>query len=215
MSDYRELLLGCGSQREKAINRFLMERNVPMGAAFIDADHIADARIRSYTPWRDLVTLDSNPDHGPDIIYNLESAGMRHSHGGGIPYFDDQARYNLVCAVSTYDELHAYEVLEHIGQQGDATAFFQQFTEFHRILKPGGLFCATCPSWSSPWAWGDPSHTRVITSGTLAFLSQRQYREQVGVTPMSDFRNIYKADFEPVFVHEDQHTLAFVLRAIK
>jgi len=35
------------------------------------------------------------------------------------------------------------------------------------------------------------------------------------VTPMSDFRHIYKADFEPVWINVREHTFAFTLRAIK
>ena len=97
----------------------------------------------------------------------------------------------------------------------DYRAFFAQFEEFHRILKPGGFFCATCPSYRSEWAWGDPSHTRVITSGTLLFLSQAEYRRQVGKTPMSDFRSIYKADFDIVHCDEDEERLTFALKAIK
>ena len=77
------------------------------------------------------------------------------------------------------------------------------------------------------WAWGDPSHTRVITSGTLAFLSQRQYRSQVDGNPgpksaMSDFRPWYSADFEILrtpegvaLVQEDDEVLWFMLRAVK
>jgi len=33
-------------------------------------------------------------------------------------------------------------VLEHIAAQGDFEHFFQQFSDFWRILKPDGLFCA-------------------------------------------------------------------------
>ena len=148
--------------------------------------------------WGELTTLDNNPAHNPDVEMDLSAKGMF------LPFHDN-----------TFDEIHAYEVLEHIGQQGDYRAFFAQFEEFHRILKPGGFFCATCPSYRSEWAWGDPSHTRVITSGTLLFLSQAEYRRQVGKTPMSDFRSIYKADFETVHCDEDEERLTFALKAIK
>lgn len=171
----RELLLGAGSRRDKFI--------VPPG--------------RSHT-WGTLTTLDVEPAHRPDVVFDLSTIGA----GGRLP-FDD----------SMFDEIHAYEVLEHIGAQGDARTFFAQFTEFHRVLKRGGDFCATCPSYRSPWAWGDPSHTRVITAGTLAFLSQAEYRRQVGKTPMSDFRSIYKADFDVAYVREDAETLVFALKA--
>jgi len=170
----RELLLGCGAARDKR----LVVHGQPKA-------------------WGDLTTIDNNPEHNPDMVFDL-SGYCR------LPFED-----------GAFDEVHAYEVLEHIGQQGDHRTFFHQFEEFHRILKPGGFFCGTCPSYLSSWAWGDPSHTRVITSGTLLFLSQAEYRRQVGKTPMSDFRSIYKADFEVVHCTEDEEHLTFALKAIK
>jgi hypothetical protein len=169
---YRELLIGCGSRREKIIT--------PDGSR----------------EWKALTTLDNNADHEPHLLIDLCQ----------LPY---ELEDNL------FDEIHAYEVLEHTGAQGDAAFFFAQFSEFWRILKPGGLFCATCPSYRSMWAWGDPSHTRILTSGTLAFLSQEEYIKQIGRTAMSDFRYMYKADFKIEFAQENDETLAFVLRAVK
>lgn len=113
------------------------------------------------------------------------------------------------------DEIHAYEVLEHCGRQGDYKFFFAQFADFWRILKPGGYFCGTVPRHDSPWAWGDPSHTRVILAESLTFLRQPEYAAQVGVTSMSDFRAIYKADFDIVYTLQGEHQLEFVLTAVK
>ena len=146
--------------------------------------------------WACLTTLDQNEDHHPDVVHDLEE----------LPYpFPDD----------TFDEVHAYEILEHIGQQGDFRTFFAQFSEIWRILKPGGFLAATCPSYRSMWAWGDPSHRRVITSGSLVFLDQGEYVKQIGKTAMSDFRFCYRADFEVVSVQEDAQNLVFVIRAIK
>jgi SAM-dependent methyltransferase len=174
-----ELLLGSGSNRDRRIV------------------------IEDREDWRQLVTLDHNADHKPDVVHDLEQLPY--------PFGDD-----------TFDEIHAYEVLEHLGRQGDFRSFFAQFSELWRILKPGGFLAATCPSYRSMWAWGDPSHTRVLTSGTLVFLSQKQYQIQIGKTAMSDFRFCYRADFEParepngrpVFV-EDEESFQFVLQAVK
>jgi len=107
--------------------------------------------------------------------------------------------------------------LEHTGAQGDWRFFFAQFSEFYRILKADGLLFATVPAWTGVWAWGDPGHRRVINEGTLVFLSQREYREQVGVTPMTDFRHWYKADFETVahVMDETNYTFKFILKALK
>ena len=146
--------------------------------------------------WEGLVTLDINSDHNPDIVWDLMDMPL--------PFEDD-----------TFDEIHAYEVLEHTGAQGDYKFFFKQWSEFWRILKPKGMFFATCPEVGSVWALGDPSHTRVVQKENLVFLSQQQYINGVGTTPMSDFRYLYKADFEPAGIHEADGTLRFAVTAIK
>ena len=145
--------------------------------------------------WSNLTTLDCNEDHKPDVVWDLMELPL--------PFPDQE-----------FDEIHAYEVLEHLGQQGDYKLFFAQFSEFWRLLKPNGYFFATCPSRNSVWAYGDPSHTRIIQLEQLVFLSQNEYKKQVGKTPMSDFRNIYKADFEVVFQEDDGETIRFVLQRI-
>lgn len=148
--------------------------------------------------WSNLTTLDHNAEHNPDVVWDL-------NHPDFLPRE----------WVDAFDEIHAYEVMEHVGQQGDYKTFFNQFSAIHRVLKNGGHFFATCPSRHSPWAWGDPSHTRIMQPEQLVFLSQEQYVKQVGKTAMSDFRHIYKADFEVVYANEDKNDFCFILRAIK
>jgi len=152
--------------------------------------------IDGTTEFSNPTFLDYNKDHKPDIIWDLTV----------LPY---------PMWSNEFDEIHAYEVLEHTGQQGDYKFFFGQFSELWRCLKPNGHLMVTCPSRHSPWALGDPSHTRILQKEMLVFLSQDEYKRQVGVTPMSDFRYIYKADFEPVYVNETNETFEFILRAIK
>ena len=145
--------------------------------------------------WVQLITLDWEPSCNPDVLHDLNI----------LPYpFDDDV----------FDEIHAYEVLEHCGKQGDYRYFFQQFEELHRILKPGGYLIGTCPSWDSVWAWSDPGHARIISPKSLIFLSQKEY-EQVGNTAMTDYRFCYTADFEPYAMKEEEENWGFVLRAIK
>lgn len=146
--------------------------------------------------WESLTTLDVQPETGCDVVHDLCVT----------PY---------PFAADTFDEIHAYEVLEHCGRQGDWRLFFAQFNEFWRILKPGGVFVATCPMWDSPWAWSDPGHSRVISKHTLAFLRQAEYESQVGQTHMTDYRPVYSGDFETVAVQEGEHNWGFVLKAIK
>jgi SAM-dependent methyltransferase len=160
--------------------------------------HTRDKRIVLDGPraFQNLTTLDRNPLANPDIVRDLE--------------WDD-----LPFDENTFDEVHAYEILEHIGAQGDAWRLLHQFSDYWRVLKPGGLFCATAPDYRSVWAWGDPSHRRVVNEGTLIFLNQNEYEKQLGKTPMSDFRSIYRADFETVMATYSGQSFCFALRAVK
>ena len=143
--------------------------------------------------WQNLTTLDVDPSCEPDVVHDLAV----------LPYpFDD----------NTFDEIHAYHVLEHFGAQGDYKAFFAQFTEFHRILKPGGYFIGSCPMWDQEWAWGDPGHKRIISANSLSFLSQDWYKEQVGKSAASDYRSVYKVDFEIIGLQERGPQFFFALR---
>lgn len=189
MTEERDLLVGCGSRRDRIIN------------------------VRR-SEWRNLVTLDNVASHKPDVLFDLTELGdwpgpesltsLSSGRKAELPFDDD-----------SLSEVHGYEVLEHIGAQGDYRKLFAQFTEFWRVLKPGGLFCASCPAWHSMWAWGDPSHTRIISPGTLVFLDQSEYTRQIGKTPMSDFRHIYKADFRAVLAEERGEQFFFALEAVK
>jgi len=160
------------------------------GSQRVKVIHDGDAAFEN------LTTLDINPNHGPDVVHDLCALPL--------PFDDDE-----------FDEIHAYEVLEHTGAQGDYKFFFAQFSDFWRILKPDGKLFATVPRIGSPWLWGDPSHTRAFPKEYLLFLSQPQYDAEVGITPMSDFRYIFHADFDIVHVEENNDHLAFVIQAIK
>ena len=150
----------------------------------------------THPKWEGLTTLDGDPTCEPDIIWDLEQ----------IPYpFDD----------NTFDEIHAYCVLEHCGRQGDYRFFFAQWAEFARILKPDGRFFGICPKHTSMWAWGDPSHTRIISPQSLRFLAQRVYND-VGKTAMSDYRRIYSADLVIQRIEDvDAERFYFVLQVNK
>lgn len=148
------------------------------------------------TGFGELVTLDCVESHKPDVVHDLRNPKL--------PFADNE-----------FDLIAAFEVLEHIGQQGDAELLLAQFADYWRVLTPGGFLVATCPSWQSMWAWGDPSHSRVINRGTLYFLSQSEYSKQVGVTPMTDFRHIYSADFDVHFERDDDESFQFALQAVK
>lgn len=174
MTDFRELLIGCGHRREKLFGPL----NEPI-------------------EWKNVTTLDANPRCKPDILFDLNFSQWP---------FDD----------NTFDEIHAYEVLEHLGRQGDVQSFFSTFNEIHRILKPNGFLYATCPSRYSVWLWGDPGHTRMICSETLLFLDRGRYKKaSTRSTPMADYRDALHGDFE-LFASQDNHVMhIFSLQAVK
>ena len=143
----------------------------------------------------EVTTLDNNPDHKPDVVFDLNE----------FPYpFDD----------NSFDRVEGHQVLEHIGSLGDYRHLFHEFEEWHRILKPGGYFVASVPMWNSLWAFGDPSHVRVINAGTLTFLNQDSYKD-VGKTPISDFRFCYKGNFVTVDLKQSGENFYFILQAVK
>ena len=142
-----------------------------------------------------LTTLDINRDHDPDVVHDL-------------------TKLPLPFPNNAFDEIHAYEVLEHTGQQGDYKFFFAQFNEFYRILRDGGVLIATVPNPKSVWAWGDPSHTRLFPVQYLTFLSLAEYEKQVGVTAMSDFRYLMKCNFEVLHARDTGEQLEFVIRKL-
>lgn len=196
---YRELLIGCGHRREKM-----------MGPP-----------TQPEPTWHELYTADINPNCGADFLCDLEITpwSMR-VYRDMSPEKMGPIRLDGFIPNDSFDEVHAYEVLEHLGRQGEAHSFFAHFSEIWRILKPGGYLCASVPSRYSAWLWGDPSHRRAILPETLVFLSQDQYIKQCDGgggrrTPMTDFRGIYKADFEVVGLQDNHQQMLFGLKAIK
>ncbi len=225
---YRELLLGCGRSRDKRV-------------------HVPGLPKR---PWQALTTLDLNPSCGADLQCDLNAIPRWHAWPANVrtPYRDSdsiviEAGQEIQHGVDLrepnfkikrpgiatvahellsdyWDEIHAYEVLEHLGQQGDASRFLAHFSEIWRLLKPNGYLCATVPSVFHKGLWGDPSHRRVINEMSLVFLDQEQYQRQCDgpdPTPMSDFRQScgYRADFRLIDRHDNRTTFTFILQAVK
>lgn len=152
--------------------------------------------------WHDVFTVDIFEDHHPDLVYDISNLPL--------PFEDDE-----------FDEIHAYDVLEHLASQGDYRHFFAEFNEYHRILKPGGFLMASVPWWKGRWAWGDPGHTRVIMPETLSFLTPHHYL-QVGRTKSSDYRPLITGYWDAVHLNierapgeeKTEGSFQFVLRAL-
>lgn len=142
--------------------------------------------VHELTPDRefsDLVTLDLE---NADIIHNLDFTDL--------PFRDE-----------SFDEIHAYEVLEHCGTQGDVEYFFDQFNDFHRILKPGGVLCGSVPNYQGVWAFGDPGHRRVLPPTVFNYLCEEFY-EQLGKTPCADYRSLIKGYWKLIGIQEGEVT---------
>ena len=166
-----------------------MKQELLIGAGFFH-----DKQIKLHddpAEFENLITLDINPDRKPDVVWDLNDMPLPFEH-------------------EIFDEIHAYHVLEHLGSQGDAKAFFGFFEEMWRLLKIGGRFHATVPYWKGEWVFGDPGHTRMIHPNSIQFLSQDFYKNKEN-TMTSDYRYIYKANFSvaSAIYNDDPHNGVF------
>jgi len=156
------------------------------------------------TQW---VSLDMNPECNPSILFDLGliEKGFKIQKDPGENIIDE-----------CFDEIHAYEIFEHYGQQGDFKGFFRGMKELWRVLKPGGFLIGTCPLWNAMWAWGDPGHCRVITYGTLSYLFRDMYKD-IGTTAATDYRRyIDPCWWEAAHLQEDEKIgrLLFALKKV-
>jgi hypothetical protein len=144
----------------------------------------------------EIIRLDINKDVNPDVVHDLN----KHP----LPFKDNE-----------FDQIHAYDVLEHLGGQGDYKFFFSEFNEYWRILKLNGLFIASTPAENSRWSFGDPGHTRVFSMQYLTYLVRNRYK-QCGITQMTDYRYLYKGNFGVDSIIHDPDNMAhiFILRKL-
>lgn len=152
----------------------------------------------------ELVTIDMDPNCGADIVMNLDGLGarsLRHPWKKRLPFPD-----------AYFDELAAYDVLEHFGVQGDWRGWFLEMAEFHRVLKPNGLFGIIVPIEKD--AFADPGHTRFFSINHFAFLSQDFYDSNIKKgTSATDYRWFWKLNFNIYYVEQQgNHHLAVLLK---
>lgn len=227
-NEFRELLIGCGRSRLKKMPSF--DGNPNWRNLYL-LDRILMREEKFF--WCDLNNGHSMPDGRYWRIdsFRSESAGSQDRLDAAVKGIDvlsdteqlldritEERNDAWTFKPNSFDEIHAYEVLEHLGWQGSASEFFRDFSEIWRVLKPGGHLYATVPSRFSPWLWGDPSHTRAILPETLVFLDQSEYARQLDgerPTGMSDFREFYRADFVVKHRHDNREVFEFVLMAVK
>lgn len=115
-----------------------------------------------------LTTLDMSPDVGADVVWDLEERPL--------PFEDE-----------TFDEIGCFDVLEHVGRQGDWRGWFDEMSEYHRILKPGGRFLALVPIGGD--ALADPGHTRMFHQNHFGFLTREFYDDNFAKgAPVTDYR---------------------------
>ena len=138
----------------------------------------------------DVTTLDLNAD--ADITHDLDD----------LPYPIEDSKFH---------EIHAYEILEHCGSQGDGDFFFEQFNEFHRILKPGGFMVITVPKWDSEAAFGVPDHKRVLPISIFGHLVEEHY-ENVGKPGYADYRHLINGYWKVAYTQEMGDAAAIVLQ---
>lgn len=106
-----------------------------------------------------------------------------------------------------YNEIHAYEVLEHFGEQGNVSHFFNTFNNLWDVLVPEGLLIGSSPGGFGKWVWGDPGHTRMISHEQLGFLTKEHYK-QLGKTTSSDYRDLLDGHWWEI-LHSDSEPNKF------
>lgn len=126
--------------------------------------------------FREVVTLDVDPAAKPQILWDL-------------------TKFPWPVPVDHFDQVHAYEVLEHLTFQGDYEGFFRLWRQIWDVTKLGGLVCASTPWWESQWVWQDPGHRMCYAPGLLTYLNQDHYTNQIGVTTMTDYRRFWSPPY--------------------
>ncbi len=175
------LLIGCGNSREKKIH------------------------YQGNSEWSgELVTIDMDPNCGASYVMDVGFELSKASDCGLsirlLPFDDEQ-----------FDEIGAYDSMEHWGRQGDWRGWFAEMSEYHRILKPGGTMGVLVPI--GPDAFADPGHTRFFQANHFHMLRQSWYEEQLAAgRPVTDYRWTWKKNFEIPFMQTyGGHHLAVVL----
>lgn len=190
------LLLGCGNLHNKRI-KFSSQ---PGDDGY---EVIGDG-----SPWdkfEDYARLQLH-DIDPELQEKYENATQLFT-------LHDLNEFPYPWADEAFDEIHAYEVLEHCGSQGDGDFFFAQFNEFWRMLRLGGYMMISVPMWDAEVAWGVPDHRRVLPPGIFGYLTEDYYKDVGQKEGYGDYRSYLDGRFwVAIAKHESEEQLHVVLR---
>lgn len=175
-----------------------MQRSLLIGCGNSRAKQVQFGEVVGPEWTGELTTMDLNPNCGADVIFDMDEVSVNR---GRLPFEDE-----------TFDEMGAYNTMEHWGRQGDFRGWFHECSEYWRVLKPGGIFSILVPIGED--ALADPGHTRFFQANYFGFLSQAFYvREETIGSCFTDYRWLYKKNFDVLVCQEhDGHHLAVVLR---
>lgn len=143
----------------------------------------------------ELTTMDFDPNCGADILWDMENRPL--------PFED-----------GTFDEIAAYNSMEHWGRQGDFRGWFAEMNEYWRILKPFGLMGVMVPIGAD--ALADPGHTRFFDANYFGFCCKDFYEQNMKQgTCFTDYRWLVKHWWEMKFCQNDgEHHLCVLMRKV-
>jgi ubiquinone/menaquinone biosynthesis C-methylase UbiE len=111
----------------------------------------------------DLLTTQEKYQPFAEPDNDRKSFGLSSANALHLPFADD-----------TFDKVICSEVLEHIPDYRGA------LTEIQRVLKPGGLLCASVPRrWPEQLCWAFSEAYHLVPGGHLRIFRAAELREQI------------------------------------
>ena len=140
-----------------------------------------------------LTTVDIDPNCNPTHVLDMDAICA-------LPFMPE-----------TFDEIHAYDSLEHWGTQGDWRGYFDEFERYHTILKPDGCMYIIVPYTTDYFA--DPGHKRFFSMNHFAMLDQRFYKHSLeNNLNVTDYRFYWKKHLEVIFNKVTPDHIAVILQ---
>jgi len=134
---------------------------------------------RKYRPG--AVNVDLTSETHPDVVHDLNV----------LPWPFES---------SSFDEVHAYDVIEHLDD------LLKTIEEIHRVTRPGGAVHLTVPHFSSDGAFTDPTHRHYFGMMTFDYLTEGH---QLSFYTNAKFRvKTRQLVFRPTFFNKVMHRLA-------